>query len=194
MKRTNSYIRIFVRFIVLISFSSFSQSIHLPDEEANPSAFDYDVLKKEKSVQKYADTDTLYIYIKDNKNINVFSYLDHKGHQIINYNFKLKDSSTVEFNYRKYEDFDTMASGKTSLVRKEHKNFIRKHKKEILTYSFFRKNREKAVDHILHMLLEILSTKRIIFMINDNETEGETITLRQVTLNRSSHKALYTKI
>ena len=98
--------------LALVSLCSFSQSIRLPDEEANPSEFEYEALKKEKSVQKYADTDTLYIYIKRNKNINVFGYLDHKGHQIINYNFKLKDSSTVEFNYRKYQDIDDMVLGK----------------------------------------------------------------------------------
>lgn len=180
--------------LFLIYVSSFSQSIRLPDEEANPVEIEYEKLKKEKSVQKYANTDTLYIYIKPNKNISVFDYLDHNGHQIINYTFKLKDSSTVELNYREYDDFDDMALGKTSLVKKEHKSFIRKHKKEILTHNFFKKNKKKDVDYLLHMLLEIMYSKKVTFIIDENEREGKIITLRQVTLNNYSHKALHPEI
>ncbi|WP_452600255.1 hypothetical protein [Pontimicrobium sp. MEBiC01747] len=87
-----------------------------------------------------------------------------------------------------------MALGKTSLVKKEHKSFIRKHKKEILTYNFFRKNKKKDVDYLLHMLLEIMYSKKVTFIIDENEREGKIITLRQVTLNNYSHKALHPEI
>ena len=159
------------------------------------------IARNEHSIQKFLTSDTLIIYIKKHKNINVINNIQEKAFnskQIIDttiiYRFNLKDSSSIEFYYKKYFDFDLMKSDSSTLVLKKNKAYIEKHKSEMLTYKFFKKNKDKPVSMQLRMFREILKNKKVLFVINKEETKDKIITLREVRFNTSSHLFFIDKI
>ncbi|AUC75695.1 hypothetical protein [Olleya sp. Bg11-27] len=184
----------------ILTFNVFSQTTLIKDENLQEEK--YLVLKekilKEKSVKQFTTGDTLYIYFNKAKETSIWKisqeYSNKKIDTIINYNFKLKDSSKVGFIYKRYQDFDAMEDGENSIIKKAHKGFLVKNKRNILTCKFFKKNRSKEVSYLLAMLEHIISVKKVLFIIDENEIKNKTITIRQVNLNRSSNINLMVKI
>jgi hypothetical protein len=183
-------ITFFIGLIFNLSFSQIRDTVPHPDwgkiisqEKALEAK-----AKLEKSVKPFLISDTLYIYIK-NKATVFETYDNYKSRKdtTITYRFYLKDSSHVEFFHKTYFDWDNREADIKSVVRRENKRFLRKHKNELLTYNFFKINKDKSIDQFLRMLDAIVSSKKFIYIIEQKHLKGKTITLKQVKFSRASH-------
>ncbi|WP_282070152.1 hypothetical protein [Olleya namhaensis] len=197
MNNFKSYLFIIISFF---THSVFSQTTIIEDENLQEKKY-LELKEKaleEKSVKRFIKGDTLYIYINKSKHTRTWEvyqdYYNNKIDTIINYNYKLKDSSEVGFIYKRYQDFDAMENDKSSIIKKADKDFLKKNKKEILTCKFFKKNRNKEISYLLAMLEQIISSKKVLFIIDENEIKNKRITIRQIKLNRSSNINLMIKI
>ncbi|TYB69532.1 hypothetical protein ES677_13125 [Bizionia gelidisalsuginis] len=189
-------------FISLYSFSQVKDSTKMTSRTVESTYSKEYLLKnkifkerisKDKFFIKFSKKDTLYILLEENKNSVVNKFIVKKD-TVITYIYILKDSSKIEFQHMKYFDFDKRDAGITSNVYKKHKKFLKDNKNHIINNCFFRGYNKDDVSYFLALLDEILTSAKKILIIDKGEFEGELITIREVELNRFSHKYFMTKI
>jgi len=141
-------------------------------------------INKNDLVEKYSKTDTLFIVFKKSKNVKKKKYQENKKFKdsTISYNFVIKDSSFFTFIYRKYIDFDKRESDSSSLILIKDRKFLKENKDRVLTKKFFRKDKKIKTDYFMQILHEIMSSKKIIFIIDKDEFFDDKILLRQVNI------------
>jgi hypothetical protein len=157
-------------------------------------------IKSDETVKKFSSYDTLFIEFKKsskykkNQIIEVKSYNGEKlTDTIIHYNFQIDDSTAVGFVYKKYFDFDSVDSYNKSLVLLKSKKLL-KDDRIFSINKFIKKNDFQDTDFLIHVIYEIVSTKKIIFLLDKSDCLGSKLQIKQVMLDETSNKLFFTKI
>ena len=135
-------------------------------------------------IKEYSNIDTIFILFKESKIASKHKFLENKKIKdtSISYSYTIEESSTFGFTYRKYVDFDRRDLNISTLILEKHKSFLEENKSRIITNNFFIKKNTIETDFFRHVLYALFASKKMIFIIDEEEFRNDTIILRQVEI------------